>query len=348
MSESWKAGDRRATVLSVAACALLLAACGGGGGSGGAGSGGIGGSSAAPLKITEANAKPVAASALENVASEGTGSTADLVSGLKGLGIGGAASPTLQVVRSASTLAGLAAKRAGLSTTKAAVDESVACPQGGTLRVSGNVADGETLVAGDQVNLIATGCRMLVDGELQTLDGGLSLTVRSGSFASSYPAQAELALVATSLRTSTPQYVVEADGDLLATWSASAATRESFVFSGTRFTSSLTMSGQTRSITWRDWRQSVAVDGAQTTLALAAAIEATDGRLGSAPVSYTLTTPVALVQVGSGLSGELKVTGGGSALLLRLVAPDSATLLVDANGDGAYERTLAGTQTELR
>lgn len=336
-------------VMTATATLLLVAGCGGGGGDSGDAAGGVGGGSAtaSPLKITTTNAPAAAANALANVDNPAPTTALDAAMAVKAGHGGHGGSAALQVLRTALTLPRPTAS-AGVQ-PKVAVNEVLTCEQGGTVRVSGEISSGDALVAGDNFTLVATACRTVVDGTSSTVDGTLSFNVQSGSAGSTFPAQAEFSLRATDLRVVTSTATVTATGDLQASWTASSATRQQYAFTGTEFGTTLVQSGVTRSVKWRNYRHVLAIDGSQSTITMQATIETQDSSLGGdSLLSYELSTPTPVVHSGGSTTGELRVVGSQSVMLVRLSAPDVATLLVDGNGDGVFEQTLTRRLVDLR
>ncbi len=144
-----------------------LAACGGGGG------GGDGAPVTADASITPDNAVDVASDVYESV-----GETASLGDfGTGGLiGSSGSASPTLS--KSAANIAAKAGLVGALDTGSliaiAFGPEETPCAVSGTVTVSGDISNPETLSAGDTITLRFNSCD---DGDGQVVNGNLTLTI---------------------------------------------------------------------------------------------------------------------------------------------------------------------------
>jgi hypothetical protein len=150
---------RLARGVVVAAGAAVLVACGGGGG---------GGITSAPAEITADNAERITAEVLRSIdiaATLGPVST-DATIGPGGSGGGGA---------QAQRLAGSSRRSIQRATTLEAFGpDTFDCDVSGTVRISGDIADFDTLTAGDTINATFTSCN---DGVGDVLSGGLRLVV---------------------------------------------------------------------------------------------------------------------------------------------------------------------------
>lgn len=320
---------------------LMLAACGGGGG------GGSGAPAPAPagpqaVAITETNAKPVAASALD--ATQNTSATGG---GALPVGVQvDASAPTVlqlitQSVRSAAGSYAVAALPAAV-----AINQTVSCTYSGTVTISGNVASSSGLSAGDTLTLAMNNCS---DSPGTSLSGQLSMTVQSGSL-TSVPFHIVIRTTATNLTVVAGGTTVVANGSVTLDWTGSA-TSETLVASGDAMTSRQTVSGVSHTTTMRNFKQTQTITGTTLTGSLTATIETDSARLGGTTVSYTITTPTPLVwneATGTATAGVIKVVGASnSQLVLTVNADSSVTIQVDANGDGTFEKTITSTTAEL-
>lgn len=155
-------------ILGIALTLYGLAGCGGGGGGGGGGA-----PATADASITPENAVDIASDVYESV-----GETASLGDfGTGGLiGSSGPSSPTLS--KSTATIAAKAGLTGTLDTGSliavAFGPEETPCAVRGTVTVSGDISNPETLSAGDTITLRFNGCD---DGDGQVVNGNLTLTI---------------------------------------------------------------------------------------------------------------------------------------------------------------------------
>lgn len=340
------------TRLRILACitSFVLASCGGGGGgSGGTGGPPIGGGGPQPVALTEGNAKPVAANALE--ASQNTAA----VRGATGLPTGvqletGANVPTLLAIAGAARFAAAHAGSPGLP-AGVAISETEVCALGGTMTISGNVANPNVgLAAGDTVTLSTTACAFASGGATTVMNGQMSMTVVSGTI-STLPFHAVLATTATNLSVQSGGVTVVSNGDLRLDWNATSATTQTLVATGNSLSNRISAGGTTRTTTMRNYTQSLAINGSIFTGSLSATIETDSTRIGSTAVSYTIATPTPVVwnaTTRTASAGVVRVTGAdNSQLLLTINGNGTATIQLDANGDGTFERTIPTDVAEL-
>lgn len=331
---------------------LAVAGCGGGGGGGGgAAPGGAGAplaeSSGASLVITSANQKAVAADALDSATDLSLAALGSMLaeSGAQLTSTTAAAAPA-NLVALALRLAGMVP--AGPMVAGVAVQRPISCASG-TGSVSGNVAVGGRLTAGDAMTFTTNNCQTTVNGVAGTMSGSISVTVRSGSFDANnvvYPIHLVLAIQANNMTIALPEGSSTMNGDQqvdVTNTSASAATE---VLSGSTMTVSITVRGATHVSTLKDYVQNIAANGTTATETMTATIETDNPSLGN--VSYRLGTPTPLAFASGAItSGSMLVTGRGSALLVVAVGKDTLNLQLDENGDGTYESTTPTTSSEL-
>lgn len=320
-------------------CTFVLAACGGGG------SGGPSPAPSAPqaVVITETNAKPVTASALDTTQNSSTAST---VGGLPiAVQVDASSAPSsaqliAQVVRLGVNSYAAAGLPAGV-----VINRSAACSFGGTVSISGRVANSNGLSAGDTLAVSMSGCS---EAAGTTMSGQLSMTVVSGSL-SSIPFHIVLSATATNLSVTSGGLTVVTNGGMTLDWSGTS-TSETFVSSGTALTSTRTSSSASRTTTLRNFTQTQTIAGSTVTGSLSATVETTSSRLGGA-VSYAITTPTPVVWNATThitTAGVIKVVGANnSQVLVTFNADGSVTVQLDANGDGVYEKTITSTTAEL-
>lgn len=320
---------------------LMLAACGGGG-SGGAGTPAPAPAGPQAVVITETNAKPVAASALDSAQStSATGGGALPV----GVQVDASAVPptVLQLITQSARLA--ASSYAALPTA-VAINQTANCTYAGTVTVSGRVASSSGLSTGDVLTLSMSNCS---ETPGTSLSGQLSMTVQSGSL-TTVPFHIVVLTTATNLTAVTRTTTVVANGAVTLDWTGTA-TSETLVASGATMTSRQTVAGVSHTTTIRNFTQTQTITGTTLTGSLAATVETDSARLGGTAVSYTVTTPTPVVWNGTtrtATAGVVQVVGANNSRLLLTVNADSTvTIQIDANGDGVYEKTITSTTAEL-
>lgn len=334
--------------------AILLAACGGGGDGGGTPT-----TPTTPavgttnfVSITATNARPVAADALSLTSSETTQIGTSIVTGVQ-VGGGVPASGTAQATGVALAVIGLLPARPAV-VTGAQVSETVNCPNGGTLALSGNITGGNTgITQGDTLTVTANNCRGTVNGQATTIAGTFGLQVTSGSYnpdAPRYPSHVAMTLSATNLATTDATGTTTTNGAMTIDLSVSSSTSQTATSTGASFgTSHRNTAGVTRASTMKNFTQIATVQGSTTSQTITATVETTNTRIGTSAATYTVSTPVALVmQSGNYTAGTLKVTGANnSAATLTVTGTNNFSLGVDANGDGTIESTSNVTRAEL-
>lgn len=330
------------------AAAALLAGCGGGGGGGG-------GTSAAPtaVQISQANAKPVGADASGSVQNTSAQGSTGLITGVQVQAGGGAQIPSTlllaEIVRSIP--GGTVGPAMALGVTVPPTTE--ACPNGGSMTVSGTVASSTALSAGDTLSITASGCGVTVAAQPTTLNGSLSFTVNSGSVARTpvYPFHVVMSLATTNLSVTTGSVTQTSNGDITLDWQATSSTVQTLTASGSTLSNGSTASGVLRTTTWRNYTQSLTMNNALMTGVLTAAVESTNSRLGTGGGSYTVSTPTAVqwdAATGDPTAGVIRVVGASNSTLRITFGAGTATLEVDADGNGSFESVVNSTPAELK
>lgn len=323
---------------------LVLVACGGGGGGGGDGSGG--GSTAAAVVITSSNSQAVAAEALAAASNTDAGSGASFVTGVQVSGgstgsnaalLGLAARKLVAMVPSGSALA-----------TGVATSQTMACASGGSLTMTANMSGGSTIVAGDSMQITANGCTESLDGASAVMNGSITFTYLAAydPASTAYPKTLSVRLVTQNFSISSGAETEVFNGDVTMTLTETSAT--SFTMAITSNSLSTTLGGH--SVTLINYSVNADETSSGTVITMSATVETSNSRLGSAPVSYQVTTvtPITVSSTGVVTSGSVKVTGNGSGLLLTVASADTFTLQVDSNGDGIYESTSTVTRSQLQ
>jgi len=331
---------------------LVLVGCGGGGGGGGGTTAGAGGSTTAPqaVSITETNAKPVAADALNTVQGTSATQSTNLLTGVEVQTQAGTAPAGVRAMAEMARLA--STSRVGRATlaTGVAISESLACESGGSLAITGNVSGGEGLVAGDSITITANNCKMGIDGFLTTMNGSMSMTIVSGNM-NTIPFNVVVSFVATDLSVEADGTTVVMSGEVRLDWTSSSVSSETMVASGSSMTVRETTGGTTHTSTMKNYSQSVSVNGFITTSSLSATIETSSTRLGASGGSYTISTPTPVVWNSSTnvvTAGVVKVVGANnSQLVMTVTGNNTVSIQIDANGDGTFESTVSSTVAEL-
>jgi hypothetical protein len=328
--------------------AFVLASCGGGGGGAGTGTGGIGGGGPQAVAINETSAKPVAASAMDATQNTSATSGATLPVGVQ---VDAAAHSTnLQVIAEAARRAAASFSAANLP-AGVAINETDACGSGGTVTISGNVAGANGISTGDTLNISFSNCAETVGTQLMVMNGQMSVTIAGGSIGGTLPFHVVMNVTATNLSSQFGGVTNVSSGDVRLDWTATNATSQILTASGTSMQSRSTVNGATRTNTMRNYSQTLTVNGSTLSGTLSATIETDNSRLGSSPVTYTVTTPSPLAWNASTrlpTAGVVKVVGASNSQLVATFNADgSVTIQVDANGDNTFEKTVTSTGAEL-
>lgn len=350
----------RATVLSLP---VLLAACGGGGSDD---------SGATPVSITSANQAPVAnnAFAVMNYAS-----TSGVLAG-GGPVILSARSANGLVSAAPSTLAALGQKYAALAHPSAnqatGVTESqpITCENtDGNGTISASYASPDAVSAGDSLTVNVSNCQTSLLGGSAYVSGRLTLTFQTVSTATTYPYDNSIQVTADNITLVSGDASVSLNGDLMADMNQQSSSQSTVTLSGRALTVAVAQGANKRSMTLKDYTQTLTSNTPQLQLQSASAaqvavlvlqntlsnetnatVETQDSSVGSGLLSYQLTTEQPIVtdlSTGAFLSGSIVVQGYKSGLRLSVTGPDTFLLELDANGDGVYESSSNPTRTDL-
>lgn len=324
---------------------FVLASCGGGGG-GGSTSTGTASSGPQSVTITETNAKAVAGSALDAVVS---GSAASDTSGLPlAVQVDTAAAAGTTRLQRIANLARSAANSyvATALPTGVSVSQTVGCAVSGTMTISGEVAGSSGLVAGDWLTVTMNSC---VEAVGMSMNGALTLRVISGSLTATMPFHVVLQLTATNLTEVIDGVTEVTNGVVTLDWTATSATSQSLVATSSAISLRTSASGAKRTL--RDFSQTMTINGSTSGAYLTGTVETDSTSLGGTTVIYTISTPTPVVWdevTGKITAGVIKVVGANNAqLLITINSGGSVTVQLDANGDGAFEKTITTTTTEL-
>lgn len=335
----------RARLFALAPLAVLLAACGGGGDSGSDG----GGPAPVGLAITSTNATAAAGDGLTNSTNTAAAQAgAGVVTGVQVEETAAIAPPPALAIVALARKAAAAGLPANL-VTGVAIDQTVNCTGGGTMRVTGNVQSGNGLTAGDQITVSAANCRETVEGAMTTMNGAMQLQIVSGSVGSTFPFQVTMQTTTQNFSVAAGTTSTRTNGDMRMALSATSATLVSMVNTGDSIATAVTGTAGSLTATWKNYRQEISTTATTVTTALGAVIETRNSRIGSGTVRYTLTTPTHFVSSTNGTisAGVLQMVGVNSQLRLSVTAANTFSLQVDADGNGTYESTSTKTLAEL-
>ncbi len=329
---------RLALIASFAAVAAL-AGCGGGGG----------GSSAPPpvpaqrVDITESNATTVAAQAVDAASADFFGDAVGVTGvqvdtqSLRGRSVVAALGDAVRRVRGVSTAASLVV---GVTAS-----ETVACTNGGSVRITVDVAVQGELSPGDSARLDFDRCR---ESDAM-LDGRLAMR-----FVSVSPDLTQLTAdaTATALTATVGAVAQRADGTIRIAIDESVATRSLLRVTSDAFGFRRLVGGTvrtTRTLFDYDYRLETATATGQTTESFAYVASGTFPLLGEVSFAVESTAPV--VTPGGAAhpaSGAATVTGRNGTTLDLTVVPTGVKLDLDRAGDGSvdWSRTVTWATIE--
>ena len=336
----------------------ILVGCGGGGGGGSAptaGTTGGGGSgttaTASAVVITESTAKPIGAHASQAAQSGASSQNALSLTGVQveASEAGTAVPQVLWAVNAARSFAAGGVR--GLASASGVVvnEPPVNCTYGGTIKLTGNVASEEDLTPGDVLTFTATGCNQSVNGVTSVMNG--TMTLRFNSFSETATTfAANLTFTATSLSIKTGSTTVVMDGEQTLDMNETTAST-TLAISGAKITSTISTPTSSQTTSWIGFRHAFVVSGTTVRGNVSGTVESNSTRLGASGGSYTVSTPADLVwstTTGAITSGTLKIVGAANSQMQITYSASGATVAVDANGDGTYEKNLAATADELK
>lgn len=320
--------------MAVLSCVLVLGACGGDDG----GDNAAAAVAADPGPITAANAPAVAGSAVD--AALNSGDVGGLVNG--GGPLAGAGTGFSKVSDPASGQSLL--RKVVRQLQQAPIPETTEiCPMGGTVTISGDIADPLTLTVGDRIRAEFASCH---EGEGNVINGVFEFVVEwfmgdlsSGQFALT------VTLTLGDFNVTENGESSSADGEVLVSVHTDAPPVDHAGVSG----NALTLVDGSGTSSLSGFSTTVSVDNgvfpAAYTLHAGGALMSSefDGEV-------TYSTPVLFEGSGEDYpsAGELLVTGAGNASI-RLIALDSVNvrLEIDVDGDGAVDETRDTTWEEI-
>jgi hypothetical protein len=334
---------------------MFVAACGGGGGGGtpaaSAGRDTAGGApwgTATALAVTTSNAPALAAEAME-VATNTDAADAGGLSpvGVEISGTGGIAGTGPK--RLADAARKLLAKAQGSGTLVTGVAAQQACSLGGTLTVDGSSSGSAVLSAGFWAEMIASNCTEGDGVDNVVMNGRIKMSVVSGSYdpaSTVYPKSFTMRIETTNFTVSGGGESEKFNGDLTVAFTETSEFAGSIAMTANSLTSEI----GSHTVFMSNYSLSVQEDGSSSTMTITASVQTDNSRLGSSPVSYSITTvtPLTVSSTGVVSAGSIKVTGAGSTLLLTVTDSDTFSLQVDTNGDGSYDDTSTVTRSQLQ
>lgn len=321
----------------------LLAACGGGGG---------GGDDSPPVgvSITTANVEMVSAEVLDSV---------DVVEGISGgsvfiTGVAVTANSagfsyrdfTLQQLDRFSVVKQQQLSSGVVGIVIPATTEP--CSGGGTVTVSGNVADPllDTLSAGDTLSLVFTDCNEA--GVL--LSGGLSMTINSisANFDGMAPFDIDISVVMTNLSVTEGGSTLSSDGDMRLALEEDISGGYGATFSGKSVT--VREGGQTETLSNYNYELTGNEVSGDYSIDLAGTLDSPV--LGGSVMFVTIQTFAGndFNNPDDPTEGKLLMTSNFDDSKARLIAePDGINVMikVDADGDGVFEDTVMTTWQTL-
>lgn len=331
--------NARRIILGLFITLLSLSGCGGGGGGGGD-------SSPTPttgdVTITSANAVEVASDVYEAI-----GDTASLGDfGTGGLiGSAGPANPTLS--KSAVTLATKSGLEGTIDTGSliavAFGPERTDCAVSGTVTVSGDISDPNTLSAGDTISLRFNNCD---DGDGQVANGSLTLTVDtlSGDLDSGFFALG-VSLDFGSLSVLEAGETTAVDGSL----SMLVDTTDYPVTTASLSSPSLSVTSGAQSANLSNYSATVTLDESSMPPAFSVT---SSGRIGlpdqSGAVTYSVREPFTGFGDSDPQAGVLFIRGANNASITMTVLSDTQVQLeMDYDGNGSVDETAILTWVEF-
>jgi hypothetical protein len=317
----------------------LLTACGGGGET--PVPLGLGQGPGRTLVITPANAKAVAANALSQATHR--------------LNTLGGAGPMVANTEFLSPSTSSLAKPTVLNSNSLKTGQ--VCGAGGSVQVTGSIANASGLSTGDAIQSTYQNCGILADGWSPAyLDGSATQTVTSGS-AITMPFQIVLTGTLNNMRMGIPQSgggfseIHVLNGNQKLEWSASSRTAQTLSISGNSLTNKSTVGAVVRTHNWAAYHQTIRINGVYTGYSLDAFVNSDNTHLGPSGGSYILQTlaPIVKDTVSNILTaGVIRVEGYFNARALIGFGTNHVVQVdVDANGDGVYEATVFSTVSEL-
>ncbi len=299
-----------------------------------------------PLAITDANMNAVAGSVI----------MADTAAGFLPAGgdITVAGVETSSLPSPTQTLVELAVGKAKAAKSMLASQDVVSgvegsqtfqCLEGGSFTLTINVTSPDYLSVGDVLSFSFNECSEYVDGILETLDGGMKLTITSFSgLPPTPPSSLGESVVFTNLKLTTLGYVLISNGSMQLNETYETVDTTTFSYSSAELTYKIVIGSaeyNTRLTNWTTTGVYFVIDEKtqwDTTPNQAAVFPTFKG---SFAVS-TFATVVENLGATGITAGKLKVTGSGSVLDMTFQPGNLVLLQLDSDNDGDFdvERTV--------
>lgn len=226
---------------------------------------------------------------------------------------------------------------------------TVPCAVSGFTTTSGDIANPETLTAGDTLNVDADNCD---DGLGEIVDGQLALTVSNffgDIFTGAYDLGMSISL--SNFQITTAEKEIASNGVTFVSLNTTQITDYTLpTLYSWASGSSLTTDTNTASMTLTDYSmsQEIVIDGeAEPTIHILNASGTLDSTDLDGPVDYRTTA--SFLGLGSDYphTGELLTTGASSSARLIAVDNINVRIEIDLDGDGGVDETINSTWVEL-
>lgn len=334
--------QKLATPIMIAATALIMSACGGGGS----------GSSAniapppavlapAPTVITASNATPTAANAFSaaEALNNSANSSSNIVTGVT-------VSGTTPDISSAivDVLAFTSTNRPAATVT--GVTQTQNCPGGGTITLSGTVANQNTTTAGDNVTFSAASCT----NNGTTLNGGFTIVINTltGTIGQNSAWSTSLGVTFNNFSASNGSDLVYVAGDMGIGFAQTNINNRQFNIGGNSLQAKLFRSGtMVADRTLQNYAGTAALVSPNVTTSIGYTLSGSSTAAGPFSVTVKTLQPFVRQQGSYPSSGSLIVTGAASSVTLTALDNTKARLDFSAKGDGVITSTQTVTWVQL-
>ncbi len=326
--------------------AALLAACGGGGGGGQESASDTGGRIAAVQgAVVDLNNPTLATAVVANSAESvnyANGLSVDLdgftgfVSGVQGQSPVGA---KVSAVKVGQLLARRLQQAPALGVARAAETQTQNCDAGGTLQVTAQQAQADTLTAGDSFTLTATNCVVNTAAGQMALRGQMRMDVAAGSSAYGSLANLTLDFRMTPLVVSSDGVELGMDGGFrIGMDSSGEVVSLASLADLPHLTYRAVIAGKEEKTTLSYFL----LDMTSATLSGKATVSTTQGFASPAQYSWETTQPISVADTGVFTSGQILIWSGTASTRLRLSFGPVCSTLSAYNNCVLYERASDG------
>ncbi len=258
-------------------------------------------------------------------------------------------SAALGAISNPFTLSGVAAVDGAFNRnpTQSVLTQPQACLNGGTVTITGVVANPATLIAGDRWTAAYANCGVaVVSGAVLALTGSMSSAVLSNA---ANVIQYENLLTALGANFLSNGYEFSGDQKILFNVTNPAALN--FMVTGTSIKVKITTTGIVRNTVWQNYAQTIGTGSSVTSYSMNATIQTDNTNVAAASSTFVVNTTTPIVRsnsTGALSAGAFTVVGSNNSRLSVIVNADgSVTIQVDANGDGVFETSLTSTASEI-